>query len=583
MKRGSGIIAVIILVAVILAGCKDAKTYQMLSHIDTLIDNHPDSALQILDSLKAEKPHWARSQRMRHDLLAMKAQNKAYVSFTSDSIGKVLVDYYDSHGTPNDRILAHYLLGCVYRDLGEAPRAVDCYLDAVNQADTTAADCDYQIMGKVYSQMANIFHRQLLLEYEIESLQKFSQCAYLSRDTLSAINSLKLSASALILLNKIDSAESVLKQSLELYQKHGYTQSALQSSTMLMHLYVDNPEKLSDLKRMIDKYDAMSNLFDKHHELPPSKRQYYYYKGRYYEGNNLLDSAEYYYRKISHPNMDHVEKDPMYRGLLSVFKKRHLPDSIAKYAQLYCEVNDSSIAIKDRELTAQMTSLYNYNRNQKIAEQEKQKSRKARNLLTLIVVFFIGCSIIILWRRNVRQKELKQLAQNLFEARKERGEIATELEKLKMRDYESLIVQKEHKEKELSSIIEALQSQIGQADLEDHFQQLKESDIVKLFNEKKLYKKGVACPTKKEWKKLEQQFRKDMQATYAVLSKANLSQLELRICILFILGFDDREVNAISYSVPQTISKVKRRANRKLFNVDNAQSLKNNLITRFGL
>ena len=104
-----------------------------------------------------------------------------------------------------------------------------------------------------------------------------------------------------------------------------------------------------------------------------------------------------------------------------------------------------------------------------------------------------------------------------------------------------------------------------------------------VLNEKKLYKQGVASPTKKDWKNLEQQFRKDMKATYDVLGRANLSQMELRICILLIIGFDDKDINTISYSVPQTISKAKRRANRKLFNVDNAQSLKNNLLTRFGL
>ena len=125
--------------------------------------------------------------------------------------------------------------------------------------------------------------------------------------------------------------------------------------------------------------------------------------------------------------------------------------------------------------------------------------------------------------------------------------------------------------------------QIGQADLEDHIHQLTGSDIVKAFNEKKLYKQGVASPTKKEWKLLEQQFRKDMPATSAMFGKAGLSPMELRICILFIIGFDDKDVNTIFYSTPQTISKAKRHANNKLFSTDSAQSLKSNLIINLGL
>ena len=107
-------------------------------------------------------------------------------------------------------------------------------------------------------------------------------------------------------------------------------------------------------------------MFDERHELPPSKRQFYYYKGKYFDEVGELDSAEYYYRKIFRPNMSFVSMNPMYEGLLSVFTKRHKADSIAKYAQLYCMVNDSSIAIKDQELTAQMAASYHYNRFQKI-------------------------------------------------------------------------------------------------------------------------------------------------------------------------------------------------------------------------
>lgn len=230
-----------------------------------------------------------------------------------------------------------------------------------------------------------------------------------------------------------------------------------------------------------------------------------------------------------------------------------------------------------------MASLYNYNQNQKIAEQEKQKSKNTRNLLVLIIIIFIGCVILIIWKRKERQEELRLLNQSLLKMKQERESITIELEKIKAKDYESLIIQKEHKEEELNNVIASLQQQIGQTELEDHLLQLTGSDIVKAFDEKKLFKQGVASPTKKEWKLLEQQFRKDMPATAAMLGKAGLSPMEFRICMLFIIGFDDKDVNTIFYSTPQVISKAKRHANNKLFNVDSAQSLKSNLIINLGL
>ena len=65
------------------------------------------------------------SRQMHEALMQAKAQNENFEPFTTDSTMLRVVDYYDSHGTANEQMLAHYLLGCVYRDLGDAPRALE--------------------------------------------------------------------------------------------------------------------------------------------------------------------------------------------------------------------------------------------------------------------------------------------------------------------------------------------------------------------------------------------------------------------------------------------------------------------------
>ena len=72
-------------------------------------------------------------------------------------------------------------------------------------------------------------------------------------------------------------------------------------------MYVKSSDRLPEVKQLMDQFESESDLFDSHHELPPSKRQYYSYKGQYYERIGLLDSAEYYYRKIYRPNMAPVD------------------------------------------------------------------------------------------------------------------------------------------------------------------------------------------------------------------------------------------------------------------------------------
>lgn len=68
---------------------------------------------------------------MRYQLVYAKGMNKGYVDFTTDSLMKEIVDYYDNHGTCQQQMLAHYLLGCVYRDLGDSPASLSCYNDAI--------------------------------------------------------------------------------------------------------------------------------------------------------------------------------------------------------------------------------------------------------------------------------------------------------------------------------------------------------------------------------------------------------------------------------------------------------------------
>ena len=393
---------------------------RVLTAADSLLTVQPDSALHYLEVHARLKDEASRSQRMRYELLRATAQNKVYVDFTTDSVMKQVADYYDHHGTANQQLQAHYLLGCVYRDLGDAPRAIECFLDAVEKADTTVEECDYRTMGHVYAQMAESYHKQLLLTNEIHARRRAHYYTFICGDTLSAIYDYRLLASPYILLNEIDSAENILKEVIDSYLLMGNTQQALQTSTMLMHIYEKQPSRQQELGDLINKYDEDCCLFDSLHDLPPSKRQYFYYKAKYLENCQQYDSAEYYYRKIYRTGMSHVQKDPMYRGLLSVFQKKHQADSIAKYAALFAEANDSSIAVKDRELTAQMTASYNYSRYQRQALDNERTAKHRLQAVVLLLAAILAVSVFtfILWRQNRNKKTaLEQMERDYADAR----------------------------------------------------------------------------------------------------------------------------------------------------------------------
>ena len=56
----------------------------------------------------------------RYHLLTIKANDKAYITHTSDSLILSLVDYYEHGGDPVYLGEAYYYAGSTYRDLGDA-------------------------------------------------------------------------------------------------------------------------------------------------------------------------------------------------------------------------------------------------------------------------------------------------------------------------------------------------------------------------------------------------------------------------------------------------------------------------------
>ena len=611
MRAPKWIIICFILAAGLLAGCKDAKTAMVLSHIDTLINDHPDSALQMLDSLKAGKPQWARSQRMKYDLLYLKAENKAFVPISSDSIAKNLVSYYNTWGNANERLMAYYLLGCCYRDMGEAPRAVDAYLDAVAQADTTSNDCDFRTLSRVYAQMADIYHKQLLLTNEIEAYKRASNYAYLAKDTFNAIFAVDKSTAAYILLNKRDSAEILLNEVQRLYKQQGFVQDALLSSTKLMYMFVQNSNKLSEVISLMDEYEQKSKSLGSHNELSDSKRIYYYYKGQYFEKIEKLDSAEYYYRKVYHPNMPFTANNSMYKGLLSIFTKRHHPDSIAKYAKLYCEVNDSSIARKDQELTAQMAANYNYTRYQREARENEAKANKIQLFLIglIIVLLFIALIIHAEWKKNKRKIERQKAAyaaaideynQNLHtlqlldnthlqviaaiqgeldKSQNENQSYKAKLEEINVQ-YQSTRQELTRENTILKSRIDELKRQEGIRQHLTKSKQFVDTSIVKrIFY---LANHPLEKITEQEW----EQFVTTATIYYPALihdlnNTSKAAQQEIRVCLLVCLAIRESEIaNLLSTSL-QRITNIKSNINKSLFSDSSARSLYKNLTNRY--
>ena len=84
----------------LLGGCNRTCPYpDTLLEVDQLLNNRQvDSALALLTHYKDTAKHYDLSTQMYLNLLMIKAQDKCYITHTSDSLINEIVDYYEKYG-----------------------------------------------------------------------------------------------------------------------------------------------------------------------------------------------------------------------------------------------------------------------------------------------------------------------------------------------------------------------------------------------------------------------------------------------------------------------------------------------------
>lgn len=320
-------------------------------------------------------------------------QNQNWDSITGIDSIQMAVKYVDRHGSSNEKVRALYLLGCAYRDAGEAPNALEAFHEAADRADTTSMDCDYGLLMKVHAQSSELFRYQLLPYEMLEELEAQRRCAIKAGNTKAAINAIERSAEAYQLLNMPDSIILFRMRASTMYEQCGFTEEAAQTLSPCIEPLVDRGDT-AEARRCIERYESSKNFF-KDGELLPRKLVHYYSKGKYYLATNQTDSAEVCFRKLIKPGLNPQQLEAGYRGMFLLYRQKNKLDSVAKYADLQYEQVIPALAEKSKENIQQMQRLYNYSRIQREAKKTAEKSEQQESMILILVVAAIVLALIV--------------------------------------------------------------------------------------------------------------------------------------------------------------------------------------------
>ncbi len=567
---------VIIMLAAIITACGDERVEKMLRTAESVIDCRPDSAMTILKQVETSGKKLVKRQRMKHLLLKTIAMDKLDISLDTITYMDEVAEYYSGGSNHGSRIKAYYMAGGVYRDRGNAPKALECYRKAV--ADTTHADCDFKTLSRVYGQIASLFYNQLTPELAHKAELKAVEYAEKAKDTIAAIIFYEHLGTTYRMMGKYDSTLLIVNNAYQRYKAIGQDQLAAGALTQAIEIYLLKGQ-YSKAKKAMDEIEQNSGLFDDNGDIIKERVFYYRIKGSYYEGINKNDSALSLYRKLIQYNNDINDLEAGYHGLMSVYKKIGIADSTAKYAELFAQTNDSSSFLSSSENIIKMQALYDYTENQQIAEAKTLEAERYKYIAALFsVIFLAGIYIIYIGIRRYRQKKNEETAaanKKYFDTLSQLDKAETEAKMLR----NDFAAYKKAKDFEVDELRQAMTMICKENDMQEICtvgQALLNCAIIRQMHDHAV---KIQIPSAEEWNELYRITEENIPLFYERINDEDikLTSNEKSVCILTRFQFTPNETSLLMNLTKQRITNIRSNINKKLFNCEGTKSLNHNI------
>ena len=559
------VILIYMLIFMSLSSCSNRKYEQTITRADNLMELSQDSArsaLAILDSIRPDLSKMGKSTQMRYQLVYAKGMNKGYVDFTTDSLMKEIVDYYDNHGTCQQQMLAHYLLGCVYRDLGDSPASLSCYNDAVEKVDTTSSDCDYKLLTRVYEQQGALFLSQSMPQKALSAYQKAEKYAWIAKDTLSAVLSYEHLGNIYEYMDNMNKVIEVYENASRRYRQYGYPVQAARALGGAIQALILT-KQYAKAKKYMDVFEAESGYFQKDSCYSYINYSHYYYLKGLYCLESHSDSAKYWFTKCQEFAKTNNNKSFSAYAWYLYYIKHQQMDSVAKYSEQAFAYNDSANLDMECDLMQKMQAIYDYDRWKNVAHNEEIKATRAN--LTLLVSILVSVSVIIigiltfLVYRKKRKQELQEKEEQENQIRQQIYYTKQELELLRTvndRKIADVIKEKEQTINKLKEDLKDIRDKYSNSSLSDVDILLKESSIYKRIKYLELHPKETM--RENDWIELEETIEQ-LIPSFIPLLKNRLNVIAYRICLLVKL-----EISTSSIAILLGLSSSAISKNRKV-------------------
>ena len=379
-----------------MVSCTGHKVIRQLNDIEAYINEHPDSALTVLDSISTAGIQ-GRETNAKFALLYSIALNKSYIDIDNDSILAPAINYYRKHGTPSDRMKTLFYQARIQFNAEDYQAAIV----TLSKAEKLAGQIpDSLYLGMIYSDESVIYN----INYNSSEEHRYARMAYecfaeagMEDRALIAKYSLGVSYHS---LRQYDEAIGIYREVLPLFIEKQDT--AMITECMKSYAFTAAVKDPSDPETCIRMFTDVINVY---HE-PLSVKEYgslayaYALKGDYNTADAILSQIRRYPE-----SWFWIYKADRLSG-----KYREALESLEEATSRQDSVVHSTL----QESSAKALGTY-YKLQTAVAENREANLHLLVVTLVFSILVFTAAFILVLRHRKIRQEAERELLLSIAE------------------------------------------------------------------------------------------------------------------------------------------------------------------------
>ena len=396
MKKN--IVFLLILIPIIWISC-DGMGHPTIDFrkVENLMPQHPDSALMLLEQIE-NKENLSRKDKAHYSLLLTEAEDKTYVTHTTDSLISIAADYYKKTDDLGRKAKAWYYKGRINQDLGYPLKAQEYYLKALRDEEKIE---DHALLGRIHNHIGMLYAYQKVYEKALPFQKKAVENFHLINDSTGQVFALRDLGRTFLMLGLQDSSIICNQKAIALMRKRIIPSVY----TELAGLYIDR-QRMEEAHGLLR--TSLQNV-----AKPQAKYPVYLVLGELYKKSGQIDSARFYLQAcINSAPLPETRAGGLFH-LKEIALEKGQWEQAALLSKQYELLKDSIEQGKNAESIRNVQAFYSYNEIEQDLWEARLYASKQKSFYSLLITACLFLLTVALLRFIHYRRERKNLLQRL--------------------------------------------------------------------------------------------------------------------------------------------------------------------------